>query len=49
MALGGLFAAGVTLSDRAADWPYFPAPGGLIFPLLALATVIWLQRATRSA
>ncbi len=45
--LAGLIAAGVGLSDRTEDWPFFPAPGGLVFPLLALAALVVLQRAKK--
>lgn len=45
--LAGLIAAGVSLSDRTEDWPFFPAPGGLVFPLLALAALLMLQRAKK--
>jgi len=41
--LAGLIAAGVGLSDRPDDWPFFPAPGGLVFPLLALGAVLSLH------
>lgn len=42
--LAGLLAGGVGLSDSTEDWPFFPAPGGLVFPLLALAAVLVLHR-----
>ena len=42
--LAGLLAAGVELSDRTEDWPFFPAPGGLVFPLLALVALLALRR-----
>ncbi|OYW84115.1 MAG: hypothetical protein B7Z20_11460 [Sphingobium sp. 32-64-5] len=45
--LAGLIAAGVGLPDRAEDWPFFPAPGGLVFPLLALAALLVLHRTKR--
>lgn len=41
--LAGLMAAGVGLSDRPSDWPFFPAPGGLVFLALALAAVAALR------
>jgi hypothetical protein len=41
--LAGLIAAGVGLSERQDDWPFFPAPGGLVFPLLALGAVLALH------
>lgn len=41
--LAGLIAAGVGLSDRPDDWPFFPAPGGLVFPLFALGAVLALH------
>ena len=47
--LAGLLAAGVGLSDRPEDWPFFPAPGGLVFPLLALAALLALHRSGRVA
>jgi len=36
--------SGLTLLDRPQDWPWFPAPGGLVFPLLAGAAVWRLSR-----
>jgi hypothetical protein len=42
--LAGLLAAGVELSDRTEDWPFLPAPGGLVFPLLALVALKALRR-----
>ena len=45
--LAGLLAAGVGLSDRTEDWPFFPAPGGLVFPLLVLAALLVLRRTTK--
>ena len=47
--LAGLIAAGVGLSDRTGDWPFFPAPGGLVFPLLALGALLMLYRTKRTA
>jgi|GEM_PF-1559903 len=47
--LAGLLAAGVGLSDRPEDWPFFPAPGGLVFPLLALAALLALRRSGKVA
>lgn len=47
--LAGLIAAGVGLPDRAEDWPFFPAPGGLVFPLLALAALPVLHRTRKVA
>jgi len=41
--LAGLIAAGIGLSDRPEDWPFFPAPGGLVFPLFALGAVVALR------
>ena len=41
--LAGLIAAGIGLSDRPQDWPFFPAPGGLVFPLFALGAVLALR------
>lgn len=41
--LAGLIAGGVGLSDRPGDWPFFPAPGGLVFPLFALGAVLALR------
>jgi len=41
--LAGLIAAGVGFSERPDDWPFFPAPGGLVFPLLALGAVLALR------
>ncbi|WP_430424087.1 CPBP family glutamic-type intramembrane protease [Phenylobacterium sp.] len=40
--LAGLMAAGVGGFESGA-WGYFPAPGGLVFPLLALAALVALQ------
>ncbi len=45
--LAGLLAAGMGLSDRPEDWVFFPAPGGLAFPLLALCAVLVLHQARR--
>lgn len=47
--LAGLIAAGVGLSDHPDDWPFFPAPGGLVFPLFALGAVLALRRTKRGA
>jgi hypothetical protein len=47
--LAGLLAAGVSLSDGPEDWPFFPAPGGLVFPLLALAALLVLYRTQKAA
>ncbi len=47
MLLAGLIAAGVGLPERADDWPFFPGPGGLVFPLLALLAVLALRWRTR--
>lgn len=47
--LAGLLAAGVGLSERPEDWLYFPAPGGVVFPLLALAAVLVLHRTGKAA
>ena len=43
--LAGLIAAGTTLPSGATDWPFFPAPGGIVFPGLALVAVLALRRA----
>lgn len=45
----GLIGAGVVLAPAGADWRLFPAPGGLIFPLLALAALLWLGAGKKSA
>lgn len=42
IALAGLMAAGVG-GFEAGAWGYFPAPGGLVFPLLALLALVALQ------
>jgi membrane protease YdiL (CAAX protease family) len=42
--VAGLMAGGMAISTRPSDWPFFPAPGGLVFPLLALAAVFLLRR-----
>lgn len=42
--LAGLIAAGAGLSGSAVDWPLFPAPGGLVFPSLALVAVLALRQ-----
>jgi len=47
--LAGLLAAGTGLSDRTEDWPFFPAPGGLVFPLLALAALLVLGARKRAS
>jgi hypothetical protein len=41
--LAGLMSAGLTF-DRSGGWPFFPAPGGLVFPALALAAILALRR-----
>lgn len=46
VALAGLMAAGVGGLDETA-WGYFPAPGGLVFPLLTIIAILFL-RARRS-
>lgn len=45
--LAGLLAAGVGLSERTEDWPFFPAPGGLVFPLFALGALVLVHRTRR--
>lgn len=47
--LAALIAAGVGLSDRTEDWPFFPAPGGLVFPLLTLGALFVLHRTRKVA
>lgn len=47
--LAGLLAAGTQLSDRTEHWPFFPAPGGLVFPLLTLGALLVLRRTVRAA
>jgi uncharacterized protein len=42
--LAGLMAAGLTGLDRPDPWPLFPAPGGLVFLVLAAAAVLALRR-----
>jgi membrane protease YdiL (CAAX protease family) len=42
--LSGLAAAGLGLFERPEAWPLFPAPGGLVFPLLALVALLVLRR-----
>lgn len=42
--LAGLIAAGLGGFDRSDTWPYFPAPGGLVFPVLVLVAVLLLRR-----
>ena len=41
----GAIAIGVTLPAGEGAWPFFPAPGGLVFPILVLLAVIALHRA----
>jgi nitroreductase len=43
MLLAALMAAGLGGFDRLGHWPFFPAPGGLVFLLLALAAT-WVIR-----
>jgi hypothetical protein len=45
--LAGLLAAGVELYPGPADWLYFPAPGGLVFPTLVLVALLMLRRGAR--
>lgn len=42
--LAGLMAGGLEVMRSPTDWPFFPAPGGLAFPLLALVAVLVLRR-----
>lgn len=44
--LAGLMAAGMQVSEHPHDWPFFPAPGGLVFPVFALIAVLVMARAT---
>lgn len=44
MLLAGAMAGGLGAFDLGAGWWFFPAPGGLVFPLLALAAILWLRR-----
>lgn len=46
MLIAGLMAAGLTGFHRSEAWALFPAPGGLVFPLLALLAVLALHRLT---
>lgn len=43
MLLTGFVTAGLVLLPQGADWRFFPAPGGLVFPILALVAVVWLR------
>ena len=48
--LTGLVASGLVILARPEAWSLFPAPGGLVFPALALAAVLALRgRTSRSA
>ena len=40
----GFIASGLVILERPEAWPLFPAPGGLVFPALALAAVLALRR-----
>lgn len=42
--LAALLAAGVGLSEQPEDWPFFPAPGGLVFPLFALGALAFVHQ-----
>jgi membrane protease YdiL (CAAX protease family) len=42
----GCVAFGLVILERPEAWPLFPAPGGLVFPALALAAVLALRRRT---
>jgi hypothetical protein len=44
MLLAAGMAAGLGGFDRPSAWPLFPAPGGLVFPVLALAALILVRR-----
>ena len=44
MLIAGLMAAGLTGFHRPEVWALFPAPGGLVFPLLALTAVLAMHR-----
>lgn len=46
--LAGLAAAGMGGIHRAVQWMVFPAPGGLVFPALALIAVLVLRRTRRA-
>lgn len=43
--LAGLMAAGLTVSEHPRDWAFFPAPGGVAFPIFALIAVLVIARA----
>ena len=45
----GFVASGLVLLERPEAWPLFPAPGGLVFPALALAAVLALRRRSSSS
>jgi hypothetical protein len=47
--LAGLMAAGLGGFHRTGGWVFFPAPGGLVFPTLALGAVFALQWLARRA
>jgi hypothetical protein len=42
----GFIAWGLVILERPEAWQWFPAPGGLVFPALALAAVLALRRRT---
>ncbi len=42
--LAVLLAGGLGGLERPGVWPFFPAPGGLVFPVLALAALMALRR-----
>jgi hypothetical protein len=47
--LAGLMAAGLGGFGRGMGWMLFPAPGGLVFPMLALAAIVALRMRDRPA
>lgn len=47
--LAGLMAAGLGSFHSPGGWALFPAPGGLVFPILALGAVLLLKRLPRRA
>jgi hypothetical protein len=47
--LTGFVAAGLVILERPEAWPLFPAPGGIVFPLVVLAAIVLLRRFVRSA
>lgn len=46
--LAGLMSGGLAISDSPGAWPFFPAPGGLVFIAFGMAAVLALRLIGRS-